>query len=110
MIGFHIGIFIFYEHFNTLSSWTVNQGDLVRWRWSNYRNIVQINDVPALYQVAQWNGGITSGTKDYCVPGADFECINNPRSQGFYIWDTSNYRPGIYHFSDDVSLFYTFIN
>jgi len=77
-------------------SWVAHQGDVIRWRWSNEHNVAQVDDV----EYDEWNGGILSGPKDYCVPGAGFACINSPPSNGEFLWDTTGYRPGIYHFSD----------
>lgn len=85
--------------------WTAKQGDLILWTWSNLDNVVQVDGIVSNDEFCNtnfcvgWNGGISSGPKYYCVPGVNKTCINNPPGNGQFIWDTTGYRPGIYHFS-----------
>lgn len=107
---------------NGVDTVVARQGDLVRFRWSGIHNVIQVHDVhqdtqtaqPASYQFAapaMGAGALKSGVRGpdvwtnptICVPGPNFQCINAPNSDsvGVWIWDTTDYRPGTYHFSDE---------
>jgi len=79
------------------------QGDYFLFEYSGTRNWVQVDDVD---NTSYTPGGIYSNPKTpvatwYCVPGANMECVNGPPDKGQFFWNTSNWRPGIYHFSDE---------
>jgi hypothetical protein len=50
-------------------------------------------------------GGITSGPKKNCLPGPNWSCINEDQSLGEYLFDSTNWRPGISPLSLLLSLF-----
>ncbi|MFT3770246.1 MAG: hypothetical protein QM820_32865 [Minicystis sp.] len=76
------------------------QGDLIVFRWTGTHNIVQVHDVT---QDALVPGGIHSGEKTNCVGGPHYACVNGPASLGEYLFDTTDYRPGIIHISDECA-------
>jgi plastocyanin len=80
---------------------TAQQGDLVLFRWTGNHNVVQVHDVT---QDALMSGGITSGQKTNCVGGPNYSCVNGAWELGEYLIDTTNYRPGILHFSDEFAM------
>jgi plastocyanin len=80
---------------------TAKQGDLVLFRWTGMHNIVQVHDVT---QDELFQGGITSGAKSNCVAGPAYSCVNGDFSLGEYLFDTTNYRPGIIHISDQCAI------
>ena len=78
------------------------QGDLVLFRWTGFHSVVQVHDY---LQDKPIPGGITSGAKKECVGGPNYSCANAPPTDGEYLIDTEDYRPGILHFSDEDAIF-----
>ena len=77
-----------------------HQGDLLIFRWSGLHNVVQTHDQSKDQPVP---GGVVSGHRTNCVPGADYLCANGSPYLGEYLIDTQDYRPGIVHLSDQCA-------
>jgi hypothetical protein len=78
-----------------------NQGDLILVRWTGLHNVIQVENQS--HDEPYADGGISSGGRSNCVGGPNYSCVNGPPSLGEYLIDTTNYRPGIIHFSDQCA-------
>jgi hypothetical protein len=77
---------------------TAHQGDLVLFRWTDTHNAIQVHDV---LQDTPIPGGFRSGDKSNCVGGPNYSCTNGEPAVGESLFDTTNWRPGILHISDE---------
>jgi hypothetical protein len=77
---------------------TLQQGDLMVFRWTGSHNAIQVHDV---FQDTPIAGGFRSGDKSNCVGGPNYSCTNGSPSLGETVFDTSNWRPGQIHMSDE---------
>jgi hypothetical protein len=77
------------------------QGDLILFRWTGSHNIVQVHD--ATLDVL-FKNGVTSGPKTNCAGGPQYTCANGPPELGEYLIDTTDYRPGLIHISDEGAM------
>lgn len=80
---------------------TAKQGDLILFRWTGLHNVVQVHDVTKDVLIA---GGISSGAKRNCVGGPGYSCANGAWELGEFLIDTTSYRPGIVHISDENAM------
>ncbi len=78
------------------------QGDLVVFRWTGEHNVVQVHD--AGKDVGLPGGVRSSVGKTNCVGGPNYSCINGAPSLGEFVFDTTDYRPGLVHISDEFAM------
>ena len=101
---YEVNNFMTETHYDWLSgtgtSFDVKQGDLLLFRWSNEHNIVQAHDQSQDQPVP---GGIVSGNRTTCVPGPNYTCVNGSLDLGEYLIDTTDYRPGYIHLTDQCT-------
>jgi hypothetical protein len=89
-------------HFDWVQpAFDVTLGDVMVFRWTGLHNIVQVHDVTEDMPVP---GGIDSGPRTNCVGGPNYTCVNGPPGLGELFFDTTAYRPGTIHISDQGAL------
>ncbi|WP_437298568.1 hypothetical protein [Sorangium sp. So ce426] len=82
-------------------TFAAQQGDLVLFRWTGYHSVVQVHDVTQ--DTLFGPGGVTSGAKRNCTGGPNYLCSNGSSSLGEHMIDTTDWRPGMIHISDECA-------
>lgn len=89
------------DHYDWVpATFGAKQGDLVVFRWTGLHNVVQVHDQSKDQPVP---GGIFSGPRTNCVGGPNYGCVNGGLELGEFLLDTTNYRPGMIHISDQCA-------
>jgi hypothetical protein len=101
---YEVNNFMTETHYDWLSgtgtSFDLKQGDLLLFRWSDEHNVVQAHDQSQDQPVP---GGIVSGNRTSCVPGPNYTCANGSLDLGEHMIDTTSYRPGYIHLTDQCT-------